>query len=130
MQNLSWKNVGQVPIVAFEINTIKFDPFNRELIGSRAIIPGVDSAHYKPLAPGQVASDGLIGYSFEHVYTAVAYISVVRYAIGEVWTIDRASLASSVKAVVATFEDKFAKANDQENNTRQDASNDSPAQSR
>jgi hypothetical protein len=117
VQNLSWKNVGEVSIIAFEVHTLKFDPFNRELIGSKSIIPGIDSARWQPLLPGQEAGDGLIGHSYEDVYTAIAYISTVRYANGTVWTIDRTGLASSVKAIVATFEDRFATANDLDKNS-------------
>jgi hypothetical protein len=106
IQNFSWKNVGNIPVVSYEVDTIKFDPFNRELIGSKMIIPGTDSAHWTPLAPGQVGSDGAIGHGHENVYTAIGYISAVRYADGTVWTVDRDGLATSVKAIVKTFEDK------------------------
>jgi hypothetical protein len=96
MEILSWKNVGNVPVVSFELRTIQFDPFNRQLVGSRTIIPGTDSARWKYLTPGQVSTDGMISHSVEHVYTA----------IGTVWTVDHSQVVASVKSVVATFEDK------------------------
>jgi hypothetical protein len=127
IQNLSWKNVGNVPVVSYEVDTILFDPFNRELIGSRMIVPGTDSAHWEPLAPGKAGADGMIRHESEDVYTAIGYISAVRYANGTVWTIDRASLATAVKGVVATFEDKDAKSNTQASNSPPNASSELPA---
>ena len=55
-QQLSWKNVGNIPIVAYELHVIQFDPFDRELIGSKAIMPGIDSAKWKHLEPGFASS--------------------------------------------------------------------------
>ena len=39
-QALTWKNMGDKPIVAFEVVVLKYDPFNRRLVGARWTVDG------------------------------------------------------------------------------------------
>jgi hypothetical protein len=98
--NYSWRNDGAKEIVAFEIAELKYDPFNRPLIGSRAIVPGHNSGSYSPLKPGEKASDGTISYGSEQTFTVICYVRHVRFADGTVWTVDDAALLKEVKRLV------------------------------
>lgn len=62
VQSLKWKNVGTQPITAFEVVMLKYDPFDRRMIGTRFIVTGTSSVDWKPLAPGAESEDGTIGY--------------------------------------------------------------------
>jgi len=73
-QNLSWRNIGSQPLVAFEIVILKYDPFNRRLIGSPWTVTGKNSADWRPLALGESNRDGTTGYGDEEVFTAIAYV--------------------------------------------------------
>jgi hypothetical protein len=43
---MKWKNVADQPIVAFEIVILKYDPFDRRLIGGRWTVTGRNSADW------------------------------------------------------------------------------------
>ena len=91
-QDLTWKNVGTQPVVAFEIVVLKYDPFNRRLVGTRWTVPGRNSGDWSPLAVGESNADGTIGLNDEKVLTAIAYIRNARLADGTVWTADDVDL--------------------------------------
>jgi hypothetical protein len=74
-QNMSWKNIGTQPLVAFEIVILKYDAFDQRVIGSRWTITGKNSADWRPLAPGQGGNDGTIGFGTEEVLEMVSPIS-------------------------------------------------------
>ncbi len=104
-QNLSWKNVGTQPLVAFEVVILKYDPFNRRQIGSRWVITGHDSANWTPLGLGESGSDGTIGLSEEEVLTAIAYVRAARLADDTVWEVDDRKLLDELKKVVPEFKE-------------------------
>jgi len=91
-----WKNIGTQPVIAFEIVVLKYDPFNRREMGTRWIVTGHDSANWKPLGPGETATDGTIGFGTEDTFTAIAYIRAARLANGEVWHVDTGKLREQV----------------------------------
>ena len=49
--NISWKNIGRQPVTAFEIVILKYDAFDRRIIGESWIVPGVNIADWRPLQP-------------------------------------------------------------------------------
>src|ERR1700681_1793570 len=67
---MSWKNIGAQALTAFEIVIVKYDAFDRRLIGERWTVTGINSADWRPLQPGAQSSDGTIGYGTEEVFTA------------------------------------------------------------
>src|SRR4030095_8301920 len=87
-QDLTWKNVGLQPLVAFEIVVLKYDAFDRRLVGTRWTVTGHNSVDWTSLDVGQEAQDGTIGYSDEEVLTAVAYVRAARLSDGTVWTVN------------------------------------------
>lgn len=95
-QNLSWKNVGNQPIVAFESVILKYDAFDRRLIGTRWTVTGRDSADWTPLAPGESKSDGTIGYGAEEVLTGIAYVRAARLADGTIWRVNEVDLMAQL----------------------------------
>jgi len=98
-QNLSWKNVGEQPIVAFEIVILKYDPFNRRQIGTKWTVTGVDSANWSPLAPGESGKDGTLSYGDEEVFTSIAYVRHARLADGTIWSADDTDLAAKLRGL-------------------------------
>ncbi len=96
-QDLKWKNVGTQPLVAFEVVILKYDPFDRRLIGTRWIITGKNSADWTPLQPGESNGDGTRSYGDEEVFTAIAYVRSARLQDGTVWYVDPAALATELK---------------------------------
>jgi len=92
-----WSNPGDKDVVSFELVILKFDPFNRSLIASRTILPGHNSATYKPLKPGEKDADGTRSVGSEDVFTAVAYVRSVRFADGTVWQAALADVLKSIK---------------------------------
>ncbi len=98
-QDLTWKNIGTQPVVAFEIVVLKYDPFNRRLVGTRWTVPGRNSGDWNPLGVGQSSTDGTLGISDEKVLTAIAYIRHARLADGTVWTADDADLLRRLRAL-------------------------------
>jgi len=105
-EELTWRNTGNIAITAYEIVTIKYDAFNRRVLGSRATFGGVSSANWTPLQPGASGTDGLLEPGISHVFTGVAYVSAVRYSDGRVWTVEQARLAEEVRRrVAADFRD-------------------------
>ncbi|MBB5208116.1 hypothetical protein [Chiayiivirga flava] len=99
LQNLSWKNVGEQPIVAFEIVILKYDPFNRRQIGTKWTVTGVDSANWRPLAVGEIGKDGTLSYGDEEVFTSIAYVRHARLADGTIWSVDDAELSAKLRGL-------------------------------
>jgi hypothetical protein len=104
-QNLSWKNIGAQPIIAFEVVILKYDPFNQRQIGTRWVITGHDSANWAPLGPGDHGSDGTRGLGEEEVLTAIAYVRAARLADGTVWIVDDRHLLDELKKLVPEFKE-------------------------
>ncbi len=103
--HLKWTNVGQQPIVAFEVVIAKYDPFGRNQIGSRWVVTGTDSVNWAPLAPRATAGDGLIGTSSEETFTAIAYIRYVRLADGTIWAADIPKVAKDIQKLVPSIKE-------------------------
>jgi hypothetical protein len=102
-KELKWKNVGNKAITAFEVVTIYYDPFNRQVAGSsgRWQIPGHNSANYTPLQPGESDGDGTTSlFGTEYAYTGVVYVRAVRFADGTVWYAKEADVAQKIKAAL------------------------------
>lgn len=104
-QHLSWKNVGEQPIVAFEIVVLKYDAFDQREVGSRWVVTGKNSADWSPLEPGESDSDGTIGYGSEEVFTAIAYVRSARLADGTIWRVNDAKLNNDLRAVAPGIKD-------------------------
>jgi hypothetical protein len=98
-QNLTWKNIGTQPVIAFEVVILKYDAFNQRLIGTRWTVTGKNSADWRPLAPGSTDQDGTIGYGDEEVYTAIAYVRTARFADGTVWHADEADILARLRSL-------------------------------
>ncbi|HWH04770.1 MAG TPA: hypothetical protein VN674_13845 [Gemmatimonadales bacterium] len=98
-QNLTWKNTGSQPVVAFEVAILKYDAFNERLIGSRWTVTGHNSADWSPLPPGESGEDGTISYGSEEVFTAVAYVRTARLADGTIWRANELNVLQRLKAL-------------------------------
>jgi hypothetical protein len=104
--DLTWKNVGTVPITAFEIVLAYYDPFNRSIrTGGRWLVPGTNSANYSPLAPGASSSDGTIGIRTEDAYTGFAFVRAVRLQNGTVWMFDEKAVEAEIKKRLPQIKD-------------------------
>jgi hypothetical protein len=104
-QNMSWKNVGTQPLIAFEIVVLKYDAFDQRVIGSRWTVTGKNSADWRPLAPGDTGNDGTIGYGTEEVFTAIAYVRSARLADGTVWRANEVQLMNELRKVAPGIKD-------------------------
>jgi len=98
-QDLTWTNIGAQAIVAFEVVILKYDPFNRRLIGTKWVVTGKDSADWKPLQPSQSGTDGTRGYSDEEVFTAIAYVRNARLADGTIWKASDTDLLAQLRTL-------------------------------
>jgi hypothetical protein len=96
--NLSWKNTGSNPITAFEVMILRYDPFNRPIrSGGSWMITGTDSANWAPLAPGANASDGLIAFNDEPVFTSIVFVRRARLEDGTVWSFNAQEVEKRIK---------------------------------
>jgi hypothetical protein len=86
--NYQWKNMSSEPVLAFEIVTLKYDPFDEPMTGSRLMVAGKNSADFTPLMPGESNGDGTLAYGHTHVLTAIAYVRAVRFTDGTLWRAD------------------------------------------
>jgi hypothetical protein len=100
-----WRNAGTVPILAFELVTLKYDPFDEPVTGSRTLVAGKNSADFTPLQPGETSGDGTIGYGHTHVLTAIVYVRVVRFTDGTLWRSDPALIAAEVRKAAPRIKD-------------------------
>lgn len=117
-QSLKWKNIGTQAVTAFEIVILKYDPFNRRLIGTRMMVTGMSSIDWKPLPPGATSGDGTIGYGSEEVFTGVAYVRSVRLQDGTIWHIDDSKLLPALRSVAPDIKDFGSTAPDPEPKAR------------
>src|SRR5262249_54581154 len=53
-----WKNVSSSPVLAFEVVTLQYDPFDEPMIGSRMLVAGKNSADFTPFNPERRAGMG------------------------------------------------------------------------
>jgi len=97
--NISWKNIGRQPVTAFEIVILKYDAFDRRIIGESWTVPGVNSADWRPLQPGDRSTSGTTGPNQEEVFTAIAYVRTVRLADNIVWTTNDGQLTTELRKV-------------------------------
>ena len=97
--NMSWKNIGRQPVTAFEIVILKYDAFDRRIIGESWIVTGVNSADWRPLQPGDRSTNGIMGPNQEEVFTAFAYVRTVRLADNVVWTVNGGQLNNELRKV-------------------------------
>ena len=97
--SLSWKNVSDKSITAFEVVILRFDPFNRPIRGGGTwMVTGKNSGDWRPLEPGQTSGDGLSSYDSEPVMTAIAYVRSIRFRDGTVWTADISGIRKDIQA--------------------------------
>jgi hypothetical protein len=104
-QNLTWKNIGSQPLIAFEVVILKYDAFDQRVIGSRWTVTGKNSADWRPLAPGDSGSDGTIGYGTEEVFTAIAYVRAARLKDGTVWRANEFEVTNALRRVAPGIKD-------------------------
>ena len=97
--NMSWKNIGRQPVTAFEIVILKYDAFDRRIIGESWTVTGVNSADWRPLQPGDRSTNGIMGPNQEEVFTAFAYVRTVRLADNIVWTVNGGQLNNELRKV-------------------------------
>ena len=97
--NMSWKNIGRQPVTAFEIVILKYDAFDRRIIGESWTVPGVDSADWRPLQPGDRSANGTTGSNQEEVFTAIVHVRTVRLADNAVWTVNGGQLNNELRKV-------------------------------
>jgi hypothetical protein len=100
-----WSNVGTVPVLAFEVVTLKYDPFDEPMTGSRILVAGKNSADFTPLQPGETSGDGTSSYGHTHVLTAIAYVRAVRFTDGTLWRADPSIVAAEVKKAAPRIKD-------------------------
>jgi hypothetical protein len=97
--NISWRNIGRQPVTAFEIVILKYDAFDRRIIGESWTVPGVNSADWRPLQPGDRSSNSTMGPNQEEVFTAIVYVRTVRLADNVVWTVNGGQLNNELRKV-------------------------------
>lgn len=103
--HMFWKNIGIQPLTAFEIVILKYDAFDRRLIGERWTVTGVNSGDWSPLQPGARSADGTIGLGTEEVLTAIAYVRTARLADNTIWAVNDSQLITELRKVIPGFKD-------------------------
>jgi hypothetical protein len=98
LENFSWENTSTKDIVSFEIVILKYDPFNRQLLGSRHIFPGKQEFKYEALKPKESFKNGLISRGREDSFTEVLFVSAIRFGDNTVWTFNPADVLASIKS--------------------------------
>lgn len=104
-QNIKWKNTGKQPVIAFEIVILKYDAFNRRMVGTRWTVTGKNSADWSPLDPGQSNGDGLRSYGEEEVFTGIAYVRLARLKDGTIWRVNDTTLLPLLHKSAPEIED-------------------------
>lgn len=94
----SWTNVGQKPVVAFEMVILMLDPFNRQLPTVRWIVPGQSMANWDALQPGQTSKDSRRERVMLKTFATIAYVERVRFADGSVWQAPADAVKAALKA--------------------------------
>lgn len=103
--HFQWTNTGTQPIVAFEVVTLLYDPFNEPLPGRRWIVGGHNHKDFSPLVPGESSQDVLTGPGHLQAYTAVAYVRTVRLSDGRIWRVNESVLVRELKRKVPNVDD-------------------------
>lgn len=99
---LTWSNNGKKGVVALEVRLLKFNPFNERLGDSAFIFPGHRGVNL-PLEPTESGS-GRIRASFDkELFTALAYVSKIRFTDGMVWRASPAAVAAQIKVAVPSL---------------------------
>jgi hypothetical protein len=104
-QDLKWKNTGAQPIVAFEVVVLKYDAFDRRLVGSSWTVTGTNSADWRPLPPGGTNGDGTRTYGSEEVFTAIAYVRIARLQDGSIWRANDTTLRTALHGIAPAIKD-------------------------
>lgn len=104
-QHLKWKNTGSQPIIAFEVVVLKYDAFDRRLVGSKWTVTGTNSADWRPLAPGGSSGDGTRSYGEEEVLTAIAYVRIARLQDGSIWHANETTLRPALHGIAPSIKD-------------------------
>lgn len=92
-----WTNTGTQPIVAFEVVTLLYDPFNEPLPGRRWIVGGHNRENFSPLVPGESSQETITGPGHVQAYTAIAYVRTVRLSDGRIWRVDDSVLTRELR---------------------------------
>lgn len=100
-----WTNVSVQPVIAFELVTLKYDPFDKPMRGSLFLVPGRKASDFRSLEPGETNGDRITSYGLTHTLTAIAYIRTVRLKDGTVWRADPSVVAAEVKKAVPYIKD-------------------------
>lgn len=104
-QDMKWKNIGKQSLVAFEIVILKYDAFNRRLIGSRWTVTGTNSGKWSPLEPGESSADGTRSLGEEEVFTGIAYVRLARLKDGTIWRVNDMELGKLLRKAAPEIEE-------------------------
>jgi hypothetical protein len=104
-QHVGWKNVGAQPLVAFEIVTLKYDAFNRRMVGTSWTVTGTDSEHWSPLPQGRTGEGIAVDPGREEVFTALAYVRLARLQDGTIWRADEGGLLDQLHKAAPEIEE-------------------------
>ncbi len=104
-RRMTWKNVGDQPLVAFEIVILKYDAFNRRMAGTPWTVSGTDSEHWSPLRQGKVGEGSAVDPGREEVFTAMAYVRLARLQDGTIWQADEAGLLEQLRKAAPEIKD-------------------------
>ncbi|MBI3015138.1 MAG: hypothetical protein HYY65_08795 [Candidatus Tectomicrobia bacterium] len=99
-----WANTGTQPIVAFEVVTLLYDPFDEPLPGFRRTVGGHNRGDFSPLVPGESSQDVVTGPGHSHIYTAISYVRTVRLSDGRIWRVNESVLARELLRRVPNLE--------------------------
>jgi hypothetical protein len=105
VQSMTWKNIGNQPIVAFEIVILRYDAFNQRINGLSWTITGNSSDNWLPLKPGNTGSDMAFGLTTEEVFTSIAYVRSVRLKDGSIWRVNAKEVLESLGNLAPDIED-------------------------
>lgn len=95
-----WSNKGEKAVAAFELRVLRFNPFDEALTDFVQVIPGTNSADYSPLAPRAIGGDGFNEKGDADVFTALAFVSKVRFADGSIWRAMPSTIEAEQKKVL------------------------------
>ncbi len=98
-QNLSWNHISDKTITAFEVVVLKYDAFNRRLVGVRWTIDGKNSADWSQLAPGEESKDGTIESGSDDAFTEIVYVRNVRFSDGTLWAVNDVQLTAKLRTL-------------------------------
>ncbi len=104
-QHMNWKNIGDQPLVAFEIVLLKYDAFNRRMVGVPWTVTGTDSDHWTPLPQGRADEGSAVDPGRELVLTAIAYVRLARLQDGTIWEADEAGLPEQLRKAAPEIKD-------------------------